>query len=309
MNNIADFILESYYKNIYPEPLNKKKITIPEEYKDYSGKHPYIKIASAITMESYPEKALKRLHQLATREHIPIEKEIKKEVDFPLGENELISEYSLRVFKDTHALDKGKALRSRLNKFLINLYGVEDLSKHGILENEAASTVWSKNVIANIDVYFGVSLLDVKNIELRKDIPAVWIFENTNTAHRIENEKTCNFPYITTSGIPSKAFHILIKRLVNKNVKLFYHGDMDVAGVEIFHRLQKEYNIFAPFMNINEFNNNSKITPKKKQANKDNLSFLGESIKNRNEVVYEEQLDLKKCQLLYEANSLKEYTN
>ena len=63
------------------------------------------------------------------------------------------------------------------------------------------------------------------------------------------------------------------------------------------------------FMNINEFNNNSKITPKKKQANKDNLSFLGESIKNRNEVVYEEQLDLKKCQLLYEANSLKEYTN
>lgn len=304
MNNIADFILESYYKNIYPEPLNKKKITIPEEYKDYSGKHPYIKIASAITMESCPEKVLKRLHQLATREYKPIEKETKKEVNFPLGENELISEYSLRVFKDTHALDKGKALRSRLNKFLINLYGVEDLSKHGILENEAASVVFSKGIFENKEEYVGITLLDIETINIKENLSAVWIFENTNTAHRIEKEKTCNFPYITTAGIPSKAFHILIKRLIKKNVKLFYHGDMDVVGVEIFRRLQKEYNIFAPFMNINEFINNNKITPKKKQANKDNLSLLGETIKNRNEVVYEEQLDLKKCQQIYETYSL-----
>ena len=75
MPNISDYILEEYYKNVYPNDLNTKRITIPNKYEEYAGKYTYITIARMVTFEHDAKKALKVLHQQATKQHKP--KEIK----------------------------------------------------------------------------------------------------------------------------------------------------------------------------------------------------------------------------------------
>lgn len=295
MTNISDYILEEYYKNVYPNDLNTKRIIIPNQYEEYAGKYTYITIARMVTFEHDAKKALKVLHQQATKTHKSIENVIKTEkTHFPKTEGELLSEYALRVFNDTHALDNGTKLRNGLNKYLQKTYNSIELENIGIISNQASSTVWSKGVTTNFG-YTGTSLLDVKTIPL---IPnkTVWIFENINTAQRIiQNE--LDFPFIITAGRPTKAFHELIKRLLKNNTKLYYHGDMDKAGVNMLKSLKEKYpNIKAPFMTTSEFEKHTKTKiPKHQHYLTDRLSVLEMMIHNSNKVVYEEQLDLTKC--------------
>ena len=295
MSNISDYILEQYYKNVYPKDLNTKRITIPSKYEEYAGKYTYITIARMVTFEHDAKQALKVLQQQATKIHKPVENVvITKQTHFPKSEGELLSEYALRVFNDTHALDNGTKLRNELNKYLQKTYNSTELEHLGIISNQASSTVWSKDVTTNYG-YTGVSLLDIKTIPL---IPnkAVWIFENINTAQRIiQNE--LNFPFIITAGRPTKTFHELIKRLIKNNTTLYYHGDMDKAGINMLKSLKKKYpNIKAPFMTTSEFEKHTKTKPPKHQHYlTDGLSVLEMMINNTNEVVYEEQLDLTKC--------------
>lgn len=166
MSNISDYILEQYYKDVYPKNLNTKRITIPEKFGEYAGKFTYLGISRKVTFESDPKIVLKVLHQQATKIHKPLEVNTPTEViNFSKSEGELLSEYALRVFKDTHALDNGTKLRTKLNKFLQETYGSTDLENIGITSNHAASTVWSKGVTASYG-YSGVSLLDVNSIPL-----------------------------------------------------------------------------------------------------------------------------------------------
>lgn len=295
MSNISDYILEQYYKNVYPKGLNTKRITIPEKFGEYAGKHTYLAIARKVTFESNPKTVLKVLHQQATKTHKPLEVETPtEEINFPKSEGELLSEYALRVFKDTHALDNGTKLRTKLNKFLQEEYGSTDLENLGIVSNNAASTVWSKGVTVNYG-YSGTSLLDVSNILL---IPnhAVWIFENINTAQRIA-QSDLNFPFIIAAGRPTKAFHELVKRLVEAGTTLFYHGDMDKAGINMLKNLKEKYpSLKAPFMTSSEFEKHTKVkAPKSQNYSLDGLSVLELMVHSTDKVVYEEQLDLRKC--------------
>lgn len=302
MDNIADFLLENYYEHIYPEPLNNKKILVPDKYTEFKGRQSYIKLAFNITMETDVDKALSKLHQIATRKHIPKEKEESVIETFPLGNNELVSEYALRVFDDTHALDSGKSLRNKFNKFLIKEYGESNLSLHGVIENIATSVVWSKGVTINTG-FVGTSLLDIDNIGLRHN-KIVWVFENINTAQRAIQEGH-SFPFVITSGRPTRACLILLKRLQKNGTKLYYHGDMDLVGVDIYQSIEKELKgIVAPFMNIYEYEDNTQVTIPKKQKTREKLSLLGNVIKSKNKAVYEEQLDLNKCQLLYDLGNI-----
>lgn len=295
MTNISDYILEQYYKNVYPKDLNTKRIIIPEKFGEYAGKHTYLAIARKVTFESDPKTVLKVLHQQATRSHKPLEVVISNEViDFPKSEGELLSEYALRVFKDTHALDTGTKLRTKLNKFLQEEYGSTDLENIGITSNHAASTVWSKGVTAGYG-YSGTSLLNVGNIPL---VPnnAVWIFENINTAQRII-QGDLEFPFIIAAGRPTKAFHELVKRLIEADTTLYYHGDMDKAGINMLKSLKEKYpSLKAPFMTTAEFEKHTQVkAPKSQNYSLDGLSALELMVHNTNKVVYEEQLDLRKC--------------
>ena len=296
MTNISDYILEEYYKNIYPNDLNTKRITIPNKYEEYAGKYTYITIARIVTFEHDAKQALKVLHQQATKQHKPkkIKDKITKKINFPKSEGELLSEYALRVFNDTHALDTGTKLRNELNKFLQKTYNSTDLENIGIVSNYASSTVWSYKVTTNYG-YTGTNLLDIKNIPLLNN-KAIWIFENINTAQRIiQNE--LDFPFIITAGRPTKAFHELIKRLIKMDITLYYHGDMDKAGVNMLKSLKEKYpNLKAPFMTTSEFEKHTKTkAPKHQHYLTDGLSVLEMMIHNSNKVVYEEQLDLTKC--------------
>lgn len=209
MSNISDYILEQYYKNVYPKDLNTKRITIPEKFGEYAGKYTYLAIARKVTFESDPKVVLKVLHQQATKVHKPPVVTTTEVINFPKSEGELLSEYALRVFKDTHALDAGTKLRTKLNRFLQETYGSIDLENLGVISNHAASTVWSKGVTTNFG-YSGTSLLDVHNIPLVLN-HAVWIFENINTAQRI-TQSSLEFPFIIAAGRPTKAFHELVKK-------------------------------------------------------------------------------------------------
>ena len=295
MSNISDYILEQYYKNVYPKDLNTKRITIPEKFEEYAGKYTYLAIARKVTFESDPKVVLKVLHQQATKMHKPLDAVAPTEaIDFPKSEGELLSEYALRVFKDTHALDAGTKLRTKLNKFLQENYGSTDLENLGIISNHAASTVWSKGITTGYG-YSGTSLLDIGNIPL---VPnhAVWIFENINTAQRIV-QSGLDFPFIIAAGRPTKAFHELMKRLIKANTTLYYHGDMDKAGINMLKNLKEKYpSLKAPFMTTAEFEKHTKVkAPKSQNYSLDGLSVLELMVHSTNKVVYEEQLDLRKC--------------
>ena len=295
MSNISDYILEQYYKNVYPKDLNTKRIVIPEKFGEYTGKHTYLAISRKVTFENDPKVVLKVLHQQATKVHKPLETVVSTEViNFPKSEGELLSEYALRVFKDTHALDTGTKLRTKLNKFLQETYGSTDLENLGITPNHAASTVWSKGVTMNYG-YSGTSLLDVSDIPLVLN-HAVWIFENINTAQRIV-QSGLGFPFIIAAGRPTKAFHELVKRLIEAGTTLFYHGDMDRAGINMLKNLKEKYpSLKAPFMTSSEFEKHTKVkAPKSQNYSLDGLSVLELMVHSTDKVVYEEQLNLRKC--------------
>ena len=294
MTNISDYILEQYYKNVYPKDLNTKRITIPEKFGEYVGKYTYLAISRKVTFESDPKVVLKVLHQQATKIHKPPVVTTTETIDFPKSEGELLSEYALRVFKDTHALDTGTKLRAKLNKFLQETYGSTDLENLGLIPNHAASTVWSKDVTVNFG-YSGTSLLDISDIPLVLN-HAVWIFENINTAQRI-TQSGLDFPFIIAAGRPTKAFHELIKRLVEAGTTLYYHGDMDKAGINMLKNLRERYpSLKAPFMTSSEFEKHTKVkAPKSQSYSLNGLSVLELMVHSTDKVVYEEQLDLQKC--------------
>ena len=93
---------------------------------------------------------------------------------------------------NTHALDVGKSLHKKLDEFLNQTYQSTALEPHGIIDNIASISVWSKGIFSND--FTGVSLLTL-NQQTLLDIKVVWMFENQNTATRILRDNY-NFPFI-----------------------------------------------------------------------------------------------------------------
>lgn len=293
--NIADFLLENYYQNIYPKELGTNRIIVPPEYKGFEHCKTYRSLAKAIVGDIPHDKMLEKLHKEAFLKHSPKE-EIVEDIHFPMCNGLVLSSYALRNFGDTHALDKGTNLRQKLDHHLAQTYGSKDLTNLGIIKNEIASTVWSYNVTQNVG-YVGVSLIDAREIELR-DVDTIWVFENDNTAQRIFAEGL-SFPFIIASGRPTKAFHQLLQRLIDKGTKICYHGDMDLAGIDMFDTLKSQYpTIEPPFMTTTEFeHSNTTPSPKEQNYKLENtyLPNLVNIIKRTKQIVYEKQLDLRKC--------------
>ena len=302
MSNIADFILEFYFNKIHPKPLGNQKIVIPAHFNEYEGKHSILKLSKQITLEQEPDKVFNSLKSIATKNHEPILQKKENQREFPMAkEGETLSMYALRVFGDTHALDSRKSLRSELNTFLKKQFNSDELTNIGIVKNKIASTVWSKGVLV-AEGFLGVSLFDVENVPVNK-LKAVWIFENDNTALRILNSNY-SFPFIIASGRPTEAFHILITRLADKQVKIFYQGDMDKAGIDMADSLKSKYPIIeTPLMTTSEFLEvSSKVKGKKQNYHLEHSfsSALRDIVNNTGLSVYEEQIDLSKCQVIYD---------
>lgn len=175
---------------------------------------------------------------------------------FPDGEGMLLSEYALRHFGGTHKLDTGKPDRSRLDKFLIDTYGSDDLQNHGIMQPLVSLNVFSKGVIS--DELIGVPLLTLNNYEI-KNITSVWIFENINTADRL-HYASINTPYIIGGGWINQAVKTLIKRLIDTGVKVYYHGDIDIKGLQIANNVLSEFpEIKTPLMNLSTWESSFQV--------------------------------------------------
>lgn len=218
--------------------------------------------------------------------------------NFPKGQNQTLSEYALIHFNDTHALDVGKSLRRKLDEFLNQTYNSTALESHGIIDSLASISVWSKGVFSND--FTGISLLTLDQQTLL-DIKVVWMFENQNTATRILRDGY-DFPFIISSGQPNRAVKQLIQMLLDNNVTILYHGDLDISGVDIASRLKAEFpRIQFPF-----FTTTIVDSPKQQRASSNASQFeaLKQLISSSNTVVYEEQLDLKRCQQRYKAELL-----
>lgn len=169
---------------------------------------------------------------------------------FPKGQNQTLSEYALIHFNDTHALDVGAKRRRQLDYFLNKTYRSTALEPHGIIDNIASISVWSKGVFSND--FTGISLLTLDQQTLL-DIKVVWMFENQNTATRILRDNY-DFPFIISSGQPNRAVKQLVQRLLDNNVTILYHGDLDISGVDIASRLKAEFpRIQFPFFTTKEF--------------------------------------------------------
>lgn len=299
MGNLADYLLSNYYSKIYPKDLGLKRLSIPKEFQSFVGTEviTYLNLARKVvgTQSTDTTYLVKQLHKLALNKHEVPDKQ-ETEVTFPPCEGLLLSEYALQHFGDTHALDLGTPLRAKLNAYLMSKYSTKSLEVLGIETNLVSSTVWSYGVVEGYG-YCGVSLLDVEAIPLKR-LSTVWIFENENTAQRILTSDL-DFPFIIASGRPTRAFHKLVERLVSQDVTLYYHGDMDLAGLDMFDNLHKRYpSIFVPFMTVQEFKNSQSVLAPKEQGYKledSTLSELASLIKRTNRVVYEEQLDLIRC--------------
>lgn len=302
MGNLADYLLSEYYSNIYPRELGLKRLSVPKDFQSFVGTEviTYLNLARKLvgTQSKDTSYLVEQLHKLALNKHeVPDKKET--EVTFLPCEGLLLSEYALQHFGDTHALDLGTPLRAKLNSYLMSKYSTHSLEVLGIETNLVSSTVWSYGVVEGYG-YCGVSLLDIETIPLNR-LSTIWIFENENTAQRILTSGL-DFPFIIASGRPTRAFHKLIERLLSKNMTLYYHGDMDLAGLDMFDNLHKRYpTILAPFMTVQEFKNSQSVSAPKEQfyTLKDSALFdLAHLIKTTNKVVYEEQLDLTRCKTL-----------
>lgn len=302
MGNLADYLLSEYYSNVYPKDLGLKRLSIPKEFQSFVGTEviTYLNLARKVvgTQSTDTSYLVKQLHKLALNKHEVPDKQ-ETEVTYPPCEGLLLSEYALQHFGDTHALDLGTPLRAKLNSYLMSKYTTTSLEVLGIETNLVSSTVWSYGVVEGYG-YCGVSLLDVEAIPIISN-STVWIFENENTAQRVLTSGL-DFPFIIASGRPTRAFHKLVERLVSQNITLYYHGDMDLAGLDMFDNLHKRYpSILAPFMTVQEFKNSQSVSAPKEQSYKleDSTLFeLAHLIKSINRVVYEEQLDLSRCKAL-----------
>lgn len=220
-------------------------------------------------------------------------------ITFPNGHNQTLSEYALTHFNDTHALDAGKPLRKRLNDFLMNAYQSLELDNHNIIDNFASITVWSRGIFS--PDFTGISLLSLDQQTLQ-NTPVVWIFENQNTATRILRDGYF-FPFIIASGQPNRAVKQLLQTLLDRNVTLLYHGDLDISGIDIASRLKKDFPaIKFPFFTTYEFTKRAQIpSPKDQRASTAYSAFdsLRQLVLSTKTAVYEEQFNINEFDNYY----------
>lgn len=211
---------------------------------------------------------------------------------FPNGHNLTLSEYALKHFNDTHALDAGKRLRKHLNDFLMDTYQNLDLENHNIIDNFASISVWSRSIFS--PDFTGVSLLSLDR-QTFQDTPVVWVFENQNTATRVIRDGYL-FPFIIASGQPNRAVKQLLQTLLDRDVTILYHGDLDISGIDIASRLKKDFpTIKFPFFTTHEFTKRAQVAiPKNQKASASYSAFdsLRQLVQSTKSAVYEEHFSI-----------------
>lgn len=242
--------------------------------------------------------ALKEFVTGKTDKELLSKKEIYAQLELlatPAVSSQTLSQFSLERLGETHALDSGE-LRNLFNNYLKYCYGSDDLENHNILDNRLHVTVMTRGVFKSYDddAVISLSILDVKKYPLNS-LKSVWVFENINTMNRVIDSGE-HFPVIIGSGRPNQAVFQLIERLINLNVTVNYHGDIDYAGLSIADSIvSKCPEVKTPLMTIETMitqQGSHKLNHQDKYLGQYYTS-LANYIERRDKVVMEEEIPIK----------------
>lgn len=161
------------------------------------------------------------------------------------------------VLGETHALDDGRCA-NLVVKALAAIYDVEPpidaperralWERAGIADDELSSTVLAAGlrpsgedvvstvlrVSADAGNAAALTLQQLRGVDALDAPPEVWVFENPSVlALALDRFGPDCPPMVCTSGWPSSAGILLLKRLKEAGAALYYHGDFDGEGLRI----------------------------------------------------------------------------
>ena len=162
------------------------------------------------------------------------------------------------VLGDTHALDEGKRTANLVVKALTAIYDVAAPAdaperralweQAGIADDELSSTVLVAGLRSNSNDVASrlvsvcaeagqaavLTLQQLRASATVKGPPTVWVFENPSVlALALDRFGDRCPPLVCTSGWPSSAGILLLRRLRETGTTLCYHGDFDGEGLRI----------------------------------------------------------------------------
>ena len=113
------------------------------------------------------------------------------------------------------------------------------------------------------------------------------------------------FPFIIASGQPNRAVKQLLQTLLDRDVTILYHGDLDISGIDIASRLKKDFpTIKFPFFTTYEFTKRAQVSsPKNQRASTAYSAFdsLRQLVLSTKTAVYEEQFNINEFDNYYKT--------
>lgn len=210
------------------------------------------------------------------------------------NEETLLSAFALKTLNNSHGFDVGTSYRGLLKKMLIFLYGDDGLSNHNLYQDVVSNSVYTRNIVLNSTNYYDIiSLLDVPSVDITNN-SEIYLYEN-NGILDILRQKYPDRKIISTQGHPNTATKKFIKRLINNGNKLYYSGDLDLAGLKIADNLIYEFpEISLKDMDLNtyyKYLNQAIVSPKEQNihsVNNNGLKELFKIIKQTKKVINQE---------------------
>lgn len=206
----------------------------------------------------------------------------------------LLSAFALETLNDSHGFDNGTVYRNLLKKMLIFLYNNDNLSNHNLYQDVVSNSVYTRNIILNSSNYYDIiSLLDVPNVSIVKN-SIIYMYEN-NGVLDILRQKYPDRKIISIQGHPNTATKNFIKRLINNKNKIYYSGDLDLAGLKIADNLINEFpEIILKDMDLEtyyQYSDKAIISPKEQNIrliNNFNLKKVFDVINQTKKVINQE---------------------
>jgi uncharacterized protein (TIGR02679 family) len=183
-----------------------------------------------------------------------------------------LAELAASCAGDSHALDLGSQLSALVLRWVKRVSGIETFTNAderrtawasvGILCDELSAPLLILNLRASGNSTTATAMnihaekgepYRMSTRQLLRDCPdfvdtvpnnTVFVCENPAIVASVANRLgPRSAPLISIEGQPKTAAHLLLKKLQATNMKLFYHGDFDWAGVRIGNLMLRRYGV------------------------------------------------------------------
>lgn len=225
---------------------------------DWLAGHPVVTAQPALAGWAAGIRQAGLIEKSITRTKDEVEQALRVLAELPAA-GQPLPNFADDVLGDTHALDEGKRCANLVMRALVAIYDVPQPAdaperralweRAGIADDQLSSTVLGAGLRITGDGVVGgilalcadaglAATLTLQQLRattrLTSAPPEVWIFENPSvlTVALDRFGARCP-PLVCTSGWPSSAGILLLKRLREAGSTLYYHGDFDGEGLRI----------------------------------------------------------------------------